>query len=239
MMVWFIILLSILAAYLGFRKGFLFMFATLFNLMFAIFISVLSAPMLLAMSPGLETSGYYAGASVRMLLVLIFSVLEGFGWFFFLRDREDYFPKLLDKVGGVGVGGLCGYAFGSAILLCLCIMPCSRGQMDWLCTRDHLQRLSVPGVQNVCNFLGWYSLECFDGNVERAVEQLLSLDDPREEEIIPVILPDEITVPLRSLKAAEPKPASTPESAPKTAPAPAPAPESADGPLSEPASATL
>jgi hypothetical protein len=32
-----------------------------------------------------------------VLFLLIFAVLEGFGWYFFFRDREDYFPKMLRK----------------------------------------------------------------------------------------------------------------------------------------------
>lgn len=195
MILWMVILLSLAAAFLGLKKGFLFMFATMFHMMFAIFISVLTAPMLLSMSPGFETSGYYAGGCVLVMFLLIFAVLEGFGWFFFLRDREDYFPKMLEKAGGVIVGFFCGYGFACTLLLALCIMPCSRGKIDWLCTRDNLQKLSTPGIFRICNFLGWYSLECFDGNVERAVEQLLSLNDPREEEVVPVLLPRTFTNP--------------------------------------------
>lgn len=207
MVVWVVILASLAAAYLGLRKGLLFMFATLFNLMFAIFIAVLSTPLLLTTSPGMETSGYYAAGCVLAMFVLIFGILEGFGWFFFLRDSEDYFPKLLDKVGGVGVGFLCGYTLSCMLLLALCIMPCSRGQIDRLCTRDNLCKVSVPGVEKACNFLGWYSLHCFDGNVEHAIEHLLTLNDPKEEEVVPVLLPKEMTVPVRSSNPTEAAPA--------------------------------
>ncbi|MCE5186525.1 MAG: CvpA family protein [Planctomycetaceae bacterium] len=204
MIVWFVILLSLAAAFLGLKKGFLFMFATLFTMMFAIFIAVLSTPMMLSMSPGLETSGYYAGGCMLVIFLLIFLVLEGFGWFFFLRDREDYFPKLLEKIGGATVGFFCGYGLACTLLLGLCIMPCSRGQIDWLCTRDNLQKISTPGVFRICNFLGWYSLECFDGNVERAVGQLLGLNDPKQEEVVPVLLPRTFTNPGSPAAPSEP-----------------------------------
>lgn len=193
MIVWILILICLAAVYLGFRRGFFFMFATLFHMMFALFIAVLSAPRMIAMSPGYESNGYYAGGCVLGLFLLLFIVLEVFGWFFFLRDREELFPVMLEKAGGVVFGFLCGYVFASTVLISLCIMPCSRGKMDWLCTRDHLRGLSTPGVFRACNFLGWYSLECFDGDVERAVDSLLSLNDPREEEVIPVLLPEELT----------------------------------------------
>lgn len=192
MILWLMIIIGLAVAFLGLKKGFFFMFAALFHMMFAIFIAVLTTPMLLAMSPGFESSGYYAAGCILILFVLIFGVLHGFGWYFFLRDREDFFPKMLEKAGGAVFGFLCGYTFCSVLLLALCIMPCSRGQIDWLCTRENLQKLSTPGVFNVCNFLGWYSLECFDGNVERAVDQLLTLNDPKEEVVIPVLSPKQI-----------------------------------------------
>lgn len=208
MIVWILILICLAAVYLGFRRGFFFMFATLFHMMFALFIAVLSAPRMIAMSPGYESNGYYAGACVLGLFLLLFIVLEGFGWFFFLRDREELFPVMLEKAGGVVFGFLCGYVFASTVLISLCIMPCSRGKMDWLCTRENLQKLCTPGVFRACNFLGWYSLECFDGDVERAVDSLLSLNDPREEEVIPVLLPEELTA--GRPKTVEAKPSVTP-----------------------------
>jgi hypothetical protein len=211
MIVWILILICLAAVYLGFKRGFFFMFATLFHMMFALYIAVLSAPRVIAISPGLETNGYYAGACVLVLFLLLFAVLEGFGWFFFLRDREGFFPLMLEKAGGAMFGFLCGYVFASTVLISLCIMPCSRGQMDWLCTRDNLRGLSTPGVFRACNFLGWYSLECFDGNVERAVDSLLSLNDPKEEEVIPVILPEELTAGQPKTVGAKPaSPAETP-----------------------------
>jgi hypothetical protein len=200
MIVWIMILICLAAVYLGFKRGFFFMFATLFHMMFALFIAVLSAPKVIAMSPGFETNGYYAGACVLVLFLLLFAVLEVFGWFFFLRDREGFFPVMMEKAGGVVFGLLCGYVFSSTLLVSLCIMPCSRGKMDWLCTRDNLRNLCTPGVFRACNFLGWYSLECFDNDdVPNTVEYLLGLNDPKEEEVVPVLLPEEMTASRRKM----------------------------------------
>jgi len=205
MIIWIMLLICLAGVYLGFKRGFFFMFATLFHMMFALFISVLSAPHVIAISPGYETNGYYAGGCVLVLFLLLFAVMEGFGWFFFLRDREGYFPVMLEKAGGIVFGLLCGYVFASTLLISLCIMPCSRGQMDWLCTRENLRSLSTPGVFRACNFLGWYSLECFDDDdVPQVVEHLLGLNDPEEEQVIPVLLPEELTTIRR--KAIDAKP---------------------------------
>lgn len=183
MLVWLIILVSLMFAFVGFKKGLYVMFATLFNLMFAVFISVLSVSLLLSFSPGFEHSGYYAAASIFLMFVLIFGLLQTFAGFFLLRHRGDYFPMLLDKVGSIVLGFLCGYVVCVLLILVFCVTPCSmQGKADWLCPRKKMQKLAVPGVAKVCNFLGEYSLHCFDGDSEKEIDYLLTLDESVEEE---------------------------------------------------------
>ena len=178
MLLWITIIISVLFAYLGYRKGFFVMFATLFNLMFAIFVAVLSTPKLLSFSPGYEDSGYYAAMSVFLLFLLVFGVLEFFACFYFLRDCEGCFPILFDKIGAVIFGFLSGYVICCLVMLAFCIMPCSTNDnVEKFQSRQNLQELSVPGVSKVCNFLAWYSLHCFEGNSEKAINHLLMLCD--------------------------------------------------------------
>ncbi len=192
MLVWLIIIVSLIFAFVGLKKGLYVMFTTLFNLMFAVFISVLSVPLMLSFSPGFERSGYYAAASISLMFVLIFGFLQIFAWIFFLRQSEDYFPMLLDKVGSIILGFLCGYVLCILLILAFCVTPCSiQGKADWLCPREKMQKLSVPGVAKVCNFLGEYSLHCFDGDSEQEIDYLLMLDKSiEEEEDDPLLLPN-------------------------------------------------
>lgn len=177
-------------ALVGLKKGLYVMFATLFNMLFAIFISILSTQTLLSFSPEFERNGYYAASCVLLLFSLVFGLLQMFAWFYFLRSREDYFPKMLDRVAGFLVGGVCGYILFSLLVLIICIMPFSvAGKTDWLCPREKMKTLSEPGVLKACNFLGWYSLECFDGNAEKEVSELLKLSEPREQEEILYYVP--------------------------------------------------
>lgn len=183
MLLWLVILISLSTAWLGYKKGFYVMFATLFNLMFAMFAAVLSTRLLMGLSSGYERSGYYAAATMMLMFVLLFGLLEILAVFYFFQNRDDYFPMLLDKIGSVVFGFLCGYVACSFVILAICIMPCSiHGKVDWLCTRDNMQKLSVPGVRKVCNFLGWYSLHCFDGDSERELGYLLSLEEESPDE---------------------------------------------------------
>lgn len=193
MLAWLLIAVCLGVAFLGLKKGLYVMFATLFNLLFAVFISVLSTPTVLSYSPQYARNAYYAALGVLLLLFcLVFGLLQTFAWFYFLRHRDDYFPKILDWIGGFLVGGACGYVIVTLLILILCIMPCSvKGKLDWLCTRDKMQTLSVPGVCKACNFLAWYSLECFDGDTEKTVDTLLALTEPVQEEEIRYYIPEE------------------------------------------------
>lgn len=191
MLLWLIILISLGFAWMGFKKGAYVMFATLFNFMFAIFISVLSTPVVLILSPGFERHGYYAAGAIVVMFLLVFALLQTFAWYFFLRDREEYFPVLFDRVFSVLLGFLCGYVLCSVLILAVCVTPFSEKiKVDWLCTRDSMQKLAVPGVRYVCNFLAEYSLECFNGESEEVVDFLMTINEPVEEDSgMPVLLP--------------------------------------------------
>lgn len=176
MIFWLFILIGGLCAWLGVRKGFYAMFATLFCLMFAVYIGVLAAPKIMAMSEGLEKDPGYAAGCVFGMTLLIFGLLWSVAWFYFLRDIDDYFPKLFDRIGGGALGFLFGYVLVGLCLLLVCILPFSQGDnLPALISRDSMIRLSVPAVAKACNFVAFYSLECFYGNVENTLMFLLSL----------------------------------------------------------------
>lgn len=177
MLFWVLLIVGGLFACLGVKKGFYAMFATLFCLMFSVYIGVLAAPRIMRLSHDFEQDPYYAAGCVFGMFLVIFILLWAIAWFYFLRDGEDYFPKMLDRIGGGVCGFLFGYILSSLVLLMVCIMPFSRDDaMPALCNRDSAMRFSVPAVVKTCNFVAAYSLECFDGDAESIVDFLLSLE---------------------------------------------------------------
>lgn len=192
MLAWLVIMVALGFGFLGLKKGLYVMFAVLFNLLFAVFISILSMRTLLSYSPQYERHGYYASMGLFLLFCMIFGLLQVFAWFYFLRHRDDYFPQMLDRVGGFLVGGVCGYIIITLLILVLCITPCSvKGQLDWLCVRDKMVGLCAPGMTKTCDFLAWYSLECFDGESEKAIKELIELTEPKKEEEILYYVPNQ------------------------------------------------
>ncbi len=178
MVLWVLIGVGVLLGWLGVKKGLYAMFATLFCLMFSVYIGVLATPKIVRISHGLEQSPYYAAGCVFGMTLLVFLFLWLTAYYYFLRDDLDYFPPLIDRLGG----GICGFLFGyiltGMLFLLVCIMPFSRNKgLPEFCRYDTLSRYSVPAVVKTCNFIADYSLECFYGDSEKCIEILLSLSD--------------------------------------------------------------
>ena len=177
MLFWLLLIVSGAFAWLGVKKGLYKMFATMFCLMFAVYIGVLAAPRIIRLSHGLEQDPYYAAGCVFGISASVFILLWMIAWFFFLRDGEDFFPPMLERIGGGVCGFLFGYILTGMMMLLICIMPFSRtDRLPVFCGRDAMIRFSVPPVVKACNFIGEYSLECFDGNAESIVDFLLSME---------------------------------------------------------------
>jgi uncharacterized membrane protein required for colicin V production len=191
MLFWSLLIIGGLFAWLGIKKGLYAMFATLFCLMFSVYIAVLAAPRIMRLSHGLEKDPNYAAGCVFGMFLVMFILLWSIAWFFFLRDGEDYFPAMPDRIGGGVCGFLFGYILTSLILLTVCIMPFSRDEkIPGVCNRQAAMRFSVPAVVKTCNFIAEYSLECFDGNAESIVDFLMSLDGRSAHTTDPAPKPD-------------------------------------------------
>ena len=183
MVFWLFIIVGGLFAWLGVKKGFYVMFSTLFCLMFAVYIGILATPRIVHLSEGLENDGYYAAGCLFGLTLIIFILLWVVAYFYFLRNRDEYFPKMVDQIGGGIFGFLFGYILISLLMMMLCVMPFSRNEnVPGFLRRDTLLRLSVPPVVKTCNFIAEYSLECFFGDSEKAVKFFLALEDDPEAE---------------------------------------------------------
>ena len=186
MIFWICLIIGGLFAWLGLKKGLYCMVAAVFNLMVGIYVSVLAAPVILSMSPEYSDSGYYAAITIFVLTAFIFAALQTFAWFYFLRDAEDYFPKLIDQLAGIAGGFFLGYFLVGLVFLLITIMPFSRGSIpSFLPQREKMQSFASASVVRACNFIGWYSLECFDGQPESAVNYLVDIKDTAETPVAP------------------------------------------------------
>lgn len=175
MLFWLCLLIGILFGWLGLKKGLYVAAAMLFNLMTGIYIGVLSSLRVLNMNPEYGHSGYYAALTMFFLSIIVFGVLQLIAWFYFLHDAVEYFPKLIEQLGGALCGFVFGYLLLSLVVLSVCIMPFSREKIPLVPSREKMVHFAGKPVVKVCNFIGFYSLEYFDGQPEVVIETLLSI----------------------------------------------------------------
>jgi len=177
---WIVLIVGGALAFWGGRKGMLFMFVSLFNLMIAIYVGILGTPLIVKAAPDLEM-GYYAAACLLLMTALIFTLLEGLGWYVFLRGSDILLPNLFDRIGGAVCGFLGGYSLLGLLLLAFCMMPISR--QDYAKgVLDAMDRFSRNTSSRICNLAAGLSLECLDGAEEKTIEYLISLADQQSKD---------------------------------------------------------
>jgi uncharacterized protein YacL len=177
-----------LFGWLCFKKGLFIAVTMLFNLMIGIYVGVLATPKILNMNPEYGQSAYYAATTMFVLTAIIFAVLQLIAWFYLLNDTLEYFPKLIDQIGGAFCGFLFGYFLLGLVTLSVCIMPFSKGNIpSYLPQREKMAQFARKPVIKICNFLGCYSLEYFDGQPDVILDTLLSITP--DEKPAPLITP--------------------------------------------------
>jgi hypothetical protein len=192
MLFWLCLIIGCLFGWLCFKKGLFVAITMLFNLMIGVYISVLAAPRILNMNPEYGQSGYYAATTMFALAMVIFAVLQLIAWFYLLNDTLEYFPKLIDQIGGAFCGFLFGYFLLGLVTLSICVMPFSKGKIPfYLPQRDKMIQFARKPVIRICNFIGCYSLEYFDGQPDVIVDVLL------------LVTPDEKPAPVTPKKKLE------------------------------------
>ena len=182
MLIWMILLVGVVFAVLGLRLGVFTMFTVVFNLLLAIYLSIMSTPLIVRSTPDLEM-GYYAAFSMLLMAIFLFVLLQGFAWYFFLRGSDVLFPNLFDKLAGASLGFVTGYGVLTIIILTFCIMPISR--MDYaggFLPVQAMDQFSADSASKICNFMAACSLEHLGGAAEETTEYLISLAEEKSEE---------------------------------------------------------
>ena len=118
------ILVGLLMAILGAKKGFYAFWALLFNILISIYLGVMLTPVVIGLITKEEVSSYYCAGCIAGLAVLIFSVLQSITFFVLIKKFKILFPKVMDSIGGGILGWrlsgntdylVAGLAFGGLI----------------------------------------------------------------------------------------------------------------------------
>lgn len=172
MIFWLLVLFGGVGAFLAFRSGnFYKMWAILFNIIIAIYLSIMVSPFIITMIPS-DIAGldYQIAACVLGIAILIFGILQTIAVVFLTGDCEIKFPKLFDSIGSSIFGFLCGWFAVSFIVLVFCIMPFMKSENR----PDKPGQLAVKSVVTASNFISSISIQRYNGQAQKIIDKLTS-----------------------------------------------------------------
>lgn len=173
MIFWCMVFIGLLFGWMGFKKGVFVFWTTLLNLMIAVYVAVMAAPVIIHLNPEYKDTGYYEAACVFLTGGLIFAALQSFAIAVIFPDSENMFPAAVDRAGGAITGFLTGYSMTAFLLLIFCITPLSwQGTLDAVAKRDTLLNLSSKSMVRICGIIESYSLECLDAEPQAIIDRL-------------------------------------------------------------------
>jgi len=182
---WFLILFAAGGAVLAYKKSdFYKMWAIVFNVFIAIYLSIMLSPWIISMIPD-GTSGlqYEKAACIAAVAILVFGVLQAITVNFITIDTEITFPKLFDSIGASALGFLGGWFVASFILLMICIMPfAEKPFMKGITGEKAAGRLAVTPVTALCDFVTAVSIQPPEGKPRRVIDKLINRKDADKNE---------------------------------------------------------
>lgn len=160
----FAILVGVIFAVIGIRKGFFPMWLLLFNILLSIYVGVMLSPTLVAVRPDMEQEPYYLASFIAVTSVMLFVVLQTIAVSFFGELGECFCPKIFDTAGAAVLGFLAGFCVLSFVYFIVCIMPFSKKPFMKEAFGDGVSApAGVKSVVKVCDFVSSISLQPYCG----------------------------------------------------------------------------
>lgn len=176
---WLIVLFAAGCATLAFKKSdFYRMWAIVFNVFIAIYISIMVSPWIISMIPsGTAGIGYQKAACIICIALLVFGLLQAITVNFITTDSEITFPKLFDSIGVLVLGFIGGWFISSFVLLMISIMPFAETPfLEKVTGRETANNLAVKPVVTLCNFVTAISIQAPEGKPYQVINELVNPD---------------------------------------------------------------
>jgi hypothetical protein len=173
MVLWFTILVGIIAAWLGREMRFYSAWALLFNILVSMYLGVMLTPVLIGVITDQSVSYYHCATGVAGIAIIAFIILHTFTAIFLTADVEIRFPRMFDGVGSAILAFLSGYLVCNFVILVICIMPFTKNStVENIIKQAKLTSVAVPSVAVACDFVGTMSMQCYGDAAERVVGEL-------------------------------------------------------------------
>ena len=176
------IVVGVVFAVVGIRKGFFSTWAILFNILISIYLSIMITPVLVDRILFLGRTSYHVAGCVVVVGIVFFAILHTIASSFLTETFEVSFPKLFNSAAAAILGFLTGYLLLNFVLFAICITPVSQQPiMKIFCGDDALGSVTMPAVRGACNFVNKVSLQRYEDGPKKAAELLLVKSQNRND----------------------------------------------------------
>ncbi len=167
--------------YVGLKKGFLVMWAMLFNLIVSVYLSVMLVHVISKSTPDIGTNGYFLAACLLVLGALFYAIFHIIIKVYVIGSNVIEFPVLFDRIGAGVLGFVFGYLACCFILFALGIMPIAKHKfMTNVLRNDTLASLASGPVERACSFTGHATLQCYPVKSGEIIDWLTTVSDRQQ-----------------------------------------------------------
>jgi len=179
MVFWIAIIAGLAGAFFGIKKqSFYALWATLFNLMVSIYLSVMVARPIISLLDK-DTTGYAYQLAISMLLIaaVFFALLQIIAVSFFTSYGLQ-FSKTFDKAGSSVLGFIIGFLTCSYLFFIICVMPVSR-KTSIIWPKGSPSKAAIMPVVKTCDLIAKLSLQRYDEfkDANSLVRELITSDN--------------------------------------------------------------
>jgi hypothetical protein len=188
MLFWLAIMVGLVLAAWGRKRGLFVLWQCLFNAGVAIYAAVMLTPRLVGMLPEIGQTPYHHTTAMFGLGVILFVILQTTSATILSGFGEVRFPAIFDGLGAALAGFGTGYMAASFLAFMLFAMPFAGDDgMGWLFPKGRLPA-AVKAVESVCDTVGVLSMQFHDDQVRRTIRWYIQARGGQEE-----LLPETLT----------------------------------------------
>jgi len=175
MLLWLVIIIGMLSAFLGIRKGLYRMWILLFNILISIYLAINFTPKIIELVQDTNMHRYNNALCLIIITIAVFIILHLVTGFYLLRIFALSLPKGFSKIGGGILGFLTGYLSICFLLIVLLAMPFSKKQPAKKFLESHGSKpVALKSVEKACNFIDVISLQDRRDLNERILKWLIT-----------------------------------------------------------------
>ncbi|MFH1615443.1 MAG: hypothetical protein ABIG61_10235 [Planctomycetota bacterium] len=164
------IVVGLVLAWLGGKKGFYMMWSVLIDLVFAVYLAIMLTPIAVQMVLGSQAGPYAYAGFLAGITAVVFVVLFTITFTFFTGMFEVSLPKLFDNIGAALLGFMVGMTAWGLAAFILSIIPTPKYLEEINMGTEELNRVVKVSLYRACNIVNTLSKQTDPNAVEKAIK---------------------------------------------------------------------